>query len=360
MPPQSITAFKEAIQREGGLSTGLLFLCQITGGSGTNLSDQQVLLCKSLNMPAMQVDTVPLKYFTRTVTLPGSRQYAPLTATFIATNDYKIRAYFMNWLNLINGTINNTRSGDVPYGTLTVTVYFGGVTPNDAADRPAGAADYIELGQYTFSNVYPSNISPLQYSYDNDGQVQTYDVEFQYLDMNFAASLFNRTGTRGEAQTLRQRTQRSRPPSWDLKRRGLNKADEVIDVSDVGLGGLGFYDPNPVYPEGTPPGLQTGNPGRFRNGFNRDLFQSRADTTTARDDEFIEIDALPPPRSPFDVPLATLTGFQARNPDFVARARTSTEVRTILESPFDILTNGARSDGQLTMRALRALNSRET
>jgi hypothetical protein len=43
-----------------------------------------------------------------------------------------------------------------------------------------------ELGAYRFAYAFPSSVSGLQYSYENDGQVQTYDVELQYLHATFS------------------------------------------------------------------------------------------------------------------------------------------------------------------------------
>lgn len=43
----------------------------------------------------------------------------------------------------------------------------------------------IRVAVYVMENAFPTNISGLQYSYDNDGEMQTYDVEFQFNHMNY-------------------------------------------------------------------------------------------------------------------------------------------------------------------------------
>lgn len=42
----------------------------------------------------------------------------------------------------------------------------------------------IQVATYVLDDVFPSTVSGLQYGYDNDGEMQTYDVEFQVNNMN--------------------------------------------------------------------------------------------------------------------------------------------------------------------------------
>jgi len=183
----SINSFKDRIASEGGLSRGVWFNCQITHPN-PNFSftdDTHSLLCKAANLPSATLDPIELKYFTRSVKVPGSRQFAPVTLTFYNTQSYSVRNIFLTWLSVFNTPVTNVRNAiendkngqDVQaFGNTdnyaTITLY-----PRDETHK--------ELGEYQFFYAFPSSVSGLQYSYENDGQMQTYDVEFQYLHATF-------------------------------------------------------------------------------------------------------------------------------------------------------------------------------
>lgn len=189
--PTSIANFKSAVEARGDMARGVFFDVSIAAEAPGTLpfSDPADLyLCKAANLPAAQLDVVGLKYFTRTVNIPGSRQFAPVTLTFYHTNNYQVRFNFLEWLSRFNTPISNVR------GASETRVQGAGATAG-ASGVESTVATYatlilkardmsnIERAEYRFVSAFPSSVGGLQYSYENDTQVQTYDVEFQYLNM---------------------------------------------------------------------------------------------------------------------------------------------------------------------------------
>ena len=184
----SITKFKEAVAKEGGLSRGVFFDCSITLSHPNYkefFSEDSLRLCKAANMPAAQLDTAEVKYFTRSVKIPASRQFSPLTLTFYNTESYVMRDQFLIWLSLFNSPVSNVR------GAQDVKLRQGDVKTTQA---PVPYANIIltprnqkhaETGRYHFYSAFPTSVGAVSYSYENDSQFHTYDVEFQYLSSTF-------------------------------------------------------------------------------------------------------------------------------------------------------------------------------
>lgn len=228
----NISRFKSAISARGGLSRGLFFECGIqviqqtsNGSENVFQLENELLVCKTANLPTETVDTIELKYHTRSIRIPGSRQYQPLTLTFYNTNDYLVLDKFKRWLDKINRwDINQRDTAEINaqldiYGSLQLFQYnnngqmsakdllnvavntgiaagerlASGINPllgtvgnaiGNQFVRPIDSNNPV-IGTYKFNFVYPSSISGLQFSYDDDGTYQTFDVEFQYLHMEF-------------------------------------------------------------------------------------------------------------------------------------------------------------------------------
>jgi len=254
----NVSRFKDVIGgRQGGLTKGTFFVCRIT--SDVNLpfafEKDDLLVCKAVNLPAEQLNFTTLKYHTRAIKIPTTRELGPMTLSFYNTGDYNLRTKFYNWMNMYNSAVGNLRglqetynnsdtinvrvkanpapgnfNGTGSYAKMFATMELvpfsndGVLKPSDllkvigqvgigaaqgAVSRIGGrtgevlgtaaevAAKFLNdklqiesnnrpLAIYKFTYAFPTNIGPLQFSYDDDASFQTYDVEFQYLDMRYS------------------------------------------------------------------------------------------------------------------------------------------------------------------------------
>lgn len=168
----SINEFKDAVEAAGGLSRGVFYDCLITREDVSNpLEPESIVLCKAANLPTSQLDYTDVKYFTRSVKIPAARQFQPITLTFYNSQNYVLRNQFLEWLSRFNSPESNIRQSSLNYATIELF-------PKNS--------NHESVGLYRFKHAFPTSISGLQYSYENDAQVQTYDVEFQYLTATFS------------------------------------------------------------------------------------------------------------------------------------------------------------------------------
>ena len=184
--PFSITKFKEAVAKEGGLSRGVFFDCSITLPDYKEFfSEDSLRLCKAAGMPAAQLDTAEVKYFTRSVKIPASRQFSPVTLTFYNTESYVMRDQFLTWLSFFNSPVSNVRGAqDVKLRQGDVKTIQASVQYADIILTPRNQK-HAETGRYHFYRAFPTSVGAVSYSYENDSQFHTYDVEFQYLSSTF-------------------------------------------------------------------------------------------------------------------------------------------------------------------------------
>lgn len=177
----SVTEFKSAVAKAGGLTRGNFYRCVIGGDNNID----RTLLCKAVEMPAIAVTPVELRYFTRPIKIPGAREYGPLTLTFFNTANYVTRNFFEVWHGTLSSYQSNARNVlDVPLPGASTKSYRA---DSSLAYRtveliPLNAAGDV-LTRYTFRNAWPSNISSMPFSYESDAEAQTYTVQFEYMDM---------------------------------------------------------------------------------------------------------------------------------------------------------------------------------
>lgn len=223
----SVSQFKEAVAQSGGFARPIFFDCKIDctylTSLSLNLAAEDIILCKATNIPEETIETTDVKYFTRPVSIPGARQYQPLTITFYNTTNYKLRNYFEEWVGAFNGRgiksggLGNNRKSN-PLSELTGTVRLTHWNNNGAfklswqtsaqlavsavtssTNRITSAigstvANSLGLGGsiesnnppiqfFEFINAYPISLGQLTFSQEDDATVQTFDVTFKYLHM---------------------------------------------------------------------------------------------------------------------------------------------------------------------------------
>jgi len=206
-----ITLFKEAIAKAGGLSRANLFKISIDLPAATiGLLDNhgtktpRSFLCKSVALPAEAVVVAPLyAYGGREISIPGTRNRPPFSATFWNSNDYQTRNLFVRWVSLLSSHSTNERglvdvssgpkrrdlsqpAGHTAYCATISIEHFESKTadPGWLQGIPV-VGQFFDTGIlkrvaiYTYLNAFPSSVSPLTFSMESD-EFQSYDVQFHY------------------------------------------------------------------------------------------------------------------------------------------------------------------------------------
>jgi hypothetical protein len=165
----TLSTFKSALTFGGARPS--LFDIQIiapSGFVGMEGLGQSQFKCHVSEIPGLTVTPIEKQYFGRTVKIPGELTFGTLSTTFYNTEKYEIRKSIEIWQEKLNGQETNFgMSGKV-------SAWAGGVTLRQYTK--AGAASMT----YSFIDCWPSSITAIDLNYDTVGDVETFDVTWEY------------------------------------------------------------------------------------------------------------------------------------------------------------------------------------
>lgn len=143
----------------------LSFPSFVTGGI---LAGQQAqFLCKSAQLPASTLENISVLYRGRPVNFAGERTFQPWTITIYNDTTFSIRNAIEQW-----------QAGIQNYSATT-----GRVNPRDyQVDMNVHQLDRngASVKIYKFIDAYPTTIGAIALDYEQQNQIETFDVEFQY------------------------------------------------------------------------------------------------------------------------------------------------------------------------------------
>ena len=116
-------------------------------------------------MPASNIAQIEVPFRGRVLKIAGDRTFDSWTVTVLNDTDFAIRSAFERWMNTINRVSDNTGLVNPADYQSDAYVY--------QLDR-----DGSTLRSYRFYDVFPTQVSPIELSYDAQG-IQEFTVELQ-------------------------------------------------------------------------------------------------------------------------------------------------------------------------------------
>jgi hypothetical protein len=137
-----------------------------------------LMLIKSANLPASTIAEIPVPFRGRTLKIAGDRTFDIWTITVINDTDFRWRSFFEKWMNYIikvsdgSGAIN---TGDYMADMNVVQLSRGpGVLPN-----VVNTQEIDVLRRYVVKGVFPTNVSAIDLSYNNENEIEEFTVDLQ-------------------------------------------------------------------------------------------------------------------------------------------------------------------------------------
>ena len=166
-PLRKITDFKSKLT--GGGARSNLFEVVLNfpalAPASSEVLDKSRFLVKAANLPASNISDITVPFRGRILHVAGDRTFDSWTVTIINDTDFSIRSAFEKWMNAINRVSDNTGSTDPASYQADAYVH--------QLDRNGDT-----LRSYHFYDLFPTNISPINLSYDTEG-IQEFTVEMQ-------------------------------------------------------------------------------------------------------------------------------------------------------------------------------------
>ena len=167
-PLRTITGFKSKLA--GGGTRPNLFEVEIAFPEqlaiDNDVKEKSRFLVKAAALPASNITPVEVNFRGRILKIAGERTFDTWTVTVINDLDFGIRSAFEKWMNLINKMEDAT-------GTVNPADYQPDAYVHQL-DR-----DVSTLRTYKFHDVFPTNISQIDLSYETTDTIEEFTVELQ-------------------------------------------------------------------------------------------------------------------------------------------------------------------------------------
>ena len=138
--------------------------------------------CKATSMPASSIGVVDVPFRGRTLKVAGDRTFEPWTVTVINEENFAVRNSFEKWANAINNLVTGA-------GEQNPTRYMGSGEIRQLSRKAggagfAGAEGLTQSTQevtktYMVKDIWPSEISSIDLSYDSSDAIEEFTVTFQ-------------------------------------------------------------------------------------------------------------------------------------------------------------------------------------
>lgn len=129
-------------------------------------------LCRSAAIPAYTVGVIEVPFRGKRIKVPGDRTFTDWTATVVVDAGHAVRRLFEQWSNLIVGF-----DGEEDLRSNADIDYYANIEVKHL--RADGSVSRV----YKLYNAFPSDVSPIELSYDTTDTVEEFTVTFQYTHL---------------------------------------------------------------------------------------------------------------------------------------------------------------------------------
>ena len=148
-------------------------------GEGEDESNTKFsFLCKAAQLPASTVASVPVAFRGRELKVAGERTFDPWTVTIINDENFALRTAFEQWMNKLSKL--NDATGVTNPGSYMTNANVKQLGRGFQAESESNTGSNTSvLRTYEFYDIWPSNVSAIDLSYDTTNTVEEFQVEFQ-------------------------------------------------------------------------------------------------------------------------------------------------------------------------------------
>lgn len=144
------------------------------------IDSDDYMLIKTAGLPASTISEIPVPFRGRTLKIAGDRTFDVWTITIINDTNFKWRNLFERWMNFMvkvsdgSGSINPSEyTVDMNVVQLSRGAYSGLNTPG----TQGGQIDVLR--KYIVHGVFPTGVSQIDLSYNNENEVEEFTVDLQ-------------------------------------------------------------------------------------------------------------------------------------------------------------------------------------
>ena len=184
---KSISQFKGALI--GGGARPNLFEVELTtlpAGIEWN-ADSFRYMCKAAALPASNVAAIDVPFRGRIFKVAGDRTFDTWTVTIINDEGFILRTAMEEWMNQISKLENNLGATNPASYMTNAKVYQLGRGSKTSSEDNSGDKNTV-LREYEFVDIFPTNISAIDLSYESSDTIEEFTVEFQVQSFSLAGN----------------------------------------------------------------------------------------------------------------------------------------------------------------------------
>lgn len=123
-------------------------------------------MCKAAQLPGSTINPIMVPFRGRQLQIAGDRTFEPWTVTILNDANFSIRNAFERWMNGINEHSANT-------GLVNPVDYQADMV----VEQLNKAGEVVK--RYDLRGTFPTNLSPIDVSYDSENTIEEFTVELQ-------------------------------------------------------------------------------------------------------------------------------------------------------------------------------------
>ena len=186
---KNISQFKSKLI--GGGARPNLFEVELTTLPPNVVSDWDAevfsFMCKGANLPAQTIANIDVPFRGRIFKVAGDRTIDTWTITVINDEDFRFRNAFENWTQQIANLDDNMGTTDPSAYMVNAKVYQLG-RGSEKSSQNNGGTENVVLKEYEFINIFPTNVSAIDLSYDTGDTIEEFTVEFQVQSLRLTGA----------------------------------------------------------------------------------------------------------------------------------------------------------------------------
>ena len=197
---RTISQFKSRLA--GGGARPNLFEVELTlDGEGLGFSlpgydaTQMAFLCKAANLPAQNIASIDVPFRGRIFKVAGDRTIDTWTITIINDEDFRLRRAMEFWTEQIASLDTNLGATSPNAYMAAAKVYQLGRGSSPRSTDNTGESNAV-LAEYEFVDIFPTEVSAIDLSYDSSDTIEEFTVTFQVQSIR----ILKGTGAAGSAR----------------------------------------------------------------------------------------------------------------------------------------------------------------
>ena len=141
-------------------------------------------MCKAAQLPASVIANIDIPFRGRIFKVAGDRTIEPWSITIINDEDFRIRKAMEEWVDFIAKLENNLGATDPSAYMVNAKVFQLGRGSTPSSQTNAGDRNAV-LREYEFIDIFPTNVSSIDLSYDSSDTIEEFVVDFQVQSFAF-------------------------------------------------------------------------------------------------------------------------------------------------------------------------------